>query len=110
MKTNQDVREFLVGPDRHLAACIADRVTGKERIEHPDGVFILIGMNPNSEAFKGTLEMDDWGFIKTDETLNVDSRRVRGGCGRAAPNCRRRRRGRHRRADDAAVYCSLVRV
>jgi thioredoxin reductase (NADPH) len=50
---------------------IADRVTGEERIEHPDGVFILIGMNPNSEAFKGTLEMDDWGFIKTDETLQT---------------------------------------
>ena len=72
VKTNQDVREFLVGPDRHLAGVrIADRVTGKERIEHPDGVFSLIGRNPNSEAFKGTLEMDDWGFIKTDETLQT---------------------------------------
>lgn len=70
--TNQDVREFLVSEDRHLAGVrVLDRVTGEERIDHPDGVFILIGMNPNSEAFTGTLETDDWGFIVTDQTLQT---------------------------------------
>lgn len=70
--TNQDVREFLVSQDRHLAGVrVLDRVTGEERIDHPDGVFILIGMNPNSEAFTGTLETDDWGFIVTDQTLQT---------------------------------------
>ncbi len=70
--TNQDVREFLVSEDRHLAGVrVVDRVTGEERIDRPDGVFILIGMNPNSEAFVSSLETDAWGFIVTDQTLQT---------------------------------------
>jgi thioredoxin reductase (NADPH) len=30
-----------------------------------DGVFIAIGHNPNTELFKGRLEMDDWGYLET---------------------------------------------
>lgn len=32
-----------------------------------DGVFIFIGMKPNIELFKEKLELDNWGYIKTDE-------------------------------------------
>lgn len=72
VKVNQDVREFLVGPDRRLAGVrVVDRVTGEERIDRPDGVFVLIGMIPNSEPFAKSLELDRWGFIKTDETLQT---------------------------------------
>jgi len=72
VKVNQDVREFLVDEHRHLAGVrVVDRATGEERIDHPDGVFILIGMDPNSEPFAGSLELDRWGFIKTDETLQT---------------------------------------
>jgi thioredoxin reductase (NADPH) len=32
-----------------------------------DGVFVFIGMKPNIELFKDKLELDSWGYIKTDE-------------------------------------------
>ncbi len=32
-----------------------------------DGVFIFIGMKPNIDLFKENLELDQWGYIKTDE-------------------------------------------
>ncbi len=32
-----------------------------------DGVFVFIGMKPNIEMFKDKLELDNWGYIKTDE-------------------------------------------
>ncbi len=32
-----------------------------------DGVFIFIGMKPNIGLFKDSLELDQWGYIKTDE-------------------------------------------
>jgi thioredoxin reductase (NADPH) len=71
VQTNQDVREFLV-EDRKLAGVrIADRTTGEERIERPDGVFIFIGLEPNSDPFQATLETDQWGFIRTGDNLET---------------------------------------
>ncbi len=77
VKTNQAVREFLVGEDRKLAGVrVLDRATGKERIDHPDGVFVLIGMQPNSQPFAAQLETDDWGFIVTQDNLETSMRGV----------------------------------
>jgi thioredoxin reductase (NADPH) len=40
--------------------------TGKESLLACDGVFIAIGHKPNTELFKGQLEMDEVGYLKTD--------------------------------------------
>lgn len=37
-----------------------------------DGVFIFIGMKPNIDLFKGSLELDKWGYIKTDEDMRTN--------------------------------------
>ena len=39
-----------------------------------DGVFIFVGMRPNTELFGNDLETDDWGYIRTDEDMmtNID--------------------------------------
>ncbi len=72
VKTNQDVREFLVSENRTLAGIrIVDRVTGQERIDRPDGVFILIGLDPNSAPFDQKLETNDWGFFCTKDNLET---------------------------------------
>ncbi|NLJ44680.1 MAG: FAD-dependent oxidoreductase, partial [Bacteroidales bacterium] len=34
-----------------------------------DGVFIFIGMKPNISLFKDKLELDQWGYIKTNEDM-----------------------------------------
>ncbi|MEI6122562.1 MAG: FAD-dependent oxidoreductase [Bacteroidota bacterium] len=36
-----------------------------------DGVFIFIGMKPNTELFGDTLATDKWGYIKTDEDMRT---------------------------------------
>jgi thioredoxin reductase (NADPH) len=69
---NQDVREFLVSEDRKLAGVrVVDRITSEERVDQPDGVFILIGMDPNSDPFKGALEVDAKGFVVTEDNLET---------------------------------------
>ena len=39
-----------------------------------DGIFIFVGMRPNTELFPEGLEIDDWGYIKTHEDMltNID--------------------------------------
>jgi thioredoxin reductase (NADPH) len=37
-----------------------------------DGVFIFIGMQPNTSLFKEKLEVDKWGFIKTNEDMKTN--------------------------------------
>jgi len=37
-----------------------------------DGVFVYIGMVPKTQIFKGKLNIDDYGYIVTDEDMNTD--------------------------------------
>jgi thioredoxin reductase (NADPH) len=36
-----------------------------------DGVFIFIGMKPNIQLFKDKLELDQWGYVKTDDEMRT---------------------------------------
>jgi thioredoxin reductase (NADPH) len=36
-----------------------------------DGVFIFIGMKPNIELFNDSLQLDHWGYIKSDENMKT---------------------------------------
>lgn len=36
-----------------------------------DGVFVFIGMKPNIDMFRDKLELDKWGYIKTDEDMHT---------------------------------------
>lgn len=41
--------------------------TGEESVKETDGLFIAIGHSPNTELFKGQLEMNDVGYLVTHE-------------------------------------------
>jgi thioredoxin reductase (NADPH) len=36
-----------------------------------DGIFIFIGMKPNIDLFRNKLELDQWGYIKTNEDMQT---------------------------------------
>jgi thioredoxin reductase (NADPH) len=46
-----------------------DTCTGEVKTLPVDGVFIFVGQIPNTEFVDGTVELDDEGYIVTDETL-----------------------------------------
>ncbi len=46
--------------------------TGEESDLNTDGVFIFIGHKPNTELFKGQLDMDEHGYLKVDMTMRTN--------------------------------------
>jgi thioredoxin reductase (NADPH) len=61
---NTDTDEVI--GDKHVAAVrISNNKTGEKKEIPISGFFVAIGHQPNSEIFKGWLDMDDAGYIKT---------------------------------------------
>lgn len=63
--TNTEVLE-LKGEGKLESVRARDRSTGEEHTWTPAAVFVFIGLDPNSQFLKGTVDLDESGFIKTD--------------------------------------------
>jgi thioredoxin reductase (NADPH) len=59
-------RKFEKVGDRMLVT-IEDLKTKEHKTLETDGVFIFIGMKPNTSMFGEKLETDQWGYLKTNE-------------------------------------------
>jgi thioredoxin reductase (NADPH) len=60
------VEEILGEPEAGVTGVrLRNLKTNEQRILHSAGVFIAIGHKPNTDLFKGQLEMDEVGYIKT---------------------------------------------
>lgn len=66
---NHAIKEFKVQDNRLQAILVEDRATGEVKEWHYDGVFIFIGLSPNSDLIQGRAEVDRYGFVVTDKTL-----------------------------------------
>jgi len=69
--TNREVQGFVVQDGRLAAVKVLDRSTGQIKEWHPDGVFIFIGMTPNSDFLPPEIERDRNGFVITDRTMQT---------------------------------------
>jgi thioredoxin reductase (NADPH) len=63
---NKEVVEMLSFPDKKKlrAVRVKDTQSGEVSELTCDGIFIAIGHEPNSEIFKGQLDMDEVGYVK----------------------------------------------
>jgi thioredoxin reductase (NADPH) len=67
---DNEPRSFVRSGDKLITEI--ENVKSKERQKLvTDGVFIFIGMKPNIELFRDKLELDKWGYIKTDEDMRT---------------------------------------
>lgn len=55
----------LHGTDKLVGATVTDVNTGEETLLPVTGVFVAIGHRPNTDLFKGVLDMDDNGYLVT---------------------------------------------
>jgi thioredoxin reductase (NADPH) len=63
---NAAVDEVLdVSKGEVTGARLVDTVTGKKNVVEVTGIFVAIGHTPNTDLFKGQIELHDNGYIKT---------------------------------------------
>jgi thioredoxin reductase (NADPH) len=68
----------IVGEDKFVTKVVGtDRLLGK-KVEFPtDGVFIFVGLKPNTEFLQETsIELDEIGFVKTDNRMETTMKGV----------------------------------
>ncbi len=62
----------IIGNGAVQSVRLKDTKTG-ETFHHPvDGVFIFIGHKPNTEIFKGQIDLDERGYIKVDQLMRTN--------------------------------------
>ena len=75
VRLQHTVQEFR-GNGRLTSVMVKDLKTGTVEEMSPGAVFIFIGLDPNTEFLRGTVELDERGFIATSPTLESDIRGV----------------------------------
>ena len=63
-------RSFQKIGDRMVVE-VEDLTTKELKTIEADGVFIFIGMKPNLGLFTDKMELDQWGYVKTDEEMRT---------------------------------------
>jgi thioredoxin reductase (NADPH) len=66
----------IEGGDHVERLIIADTRTGEIKTIETEGVFIRVGVAPNSEMFRGQIEIDEADFIKTDQRQRTSAEMV----------------------------------
>jgi thioredoxin reductase (NADPH) len=66
---NHAVKEFKMNNNRLASVVVQDRETGELKEWQYDGVFVFIGLSPNSDLVKDKVETDPFGFVMTDSNL-----------------------------------------
>jgi len=68
---NSEPRAFIKEGEKMVTE-IENLVTKEHSKLESDGVFVFIGMKPNVSLFAGKLEVDQWGYIKTNEDMRTN--------------------------------------
>lgn len=64
--------EIVAGPDKTVTHVDGtDTATGDKKTFQTDGVFIFIGLKPNTQFLEGAVDLDDIGMVKTNGDLET---------------------------------------
>jgi thioredoxin reductase (NADPH) len=64
-------RSFARKGDK-MVVLVEELETRQTRELVTDGVFIFVGLKPNIDLFGGKLELDEWGYLKTNEDMQTN--------------------------------------
>lgn len=74
---NTEIEEFQGAGGKLESVDLINNQSGEKNTISPDGVFVFIGLIPNTAFLKGSgIELDDWNFILTGhDLLHLDKKR-----------------------------------
>ncbi len=72
VRFNTEVVEFKGNHNRLDTVVVRDRKTNQTEELHPAGVFVFIGLSPNSASFKDVVATDELGFVLTGMDLQTN--------------------------------------
>lgn len=64
-------RGFYKNGTDKIQVKLQDLKSGQEKILDTDGVFVFVGMKPNTDLITDKLDTDDWGYIRTDDEMRT---------------------------------------
>ncbi len=72
VRYNTEIKAFK-GNGRLASVTVEDNKTGDRQEEQPGGVFVFVGLNPNTAFLKNSaaIKLDERGFITTNRTLET---------------------------------------
>lgn len=68
---NQEVLA-IEGEETVTGVRVRDRDSNEEKLIPAGGVFIYVGLEPQTEAFADQLKLDQWGYIEVDSNLRTN--------------------------------------
>ena len=74
----------IIGKDKCEAVKVRDIVTAKENTLKAEGLFIFVGIAPNSEIVKDVVKTDEKGYIISDDEMRTSVDGIFGEAGRPA--------------------------
>ncbi len=66
----------LIGEDRLQAIEVVDKVTGESKELSVDALFVAIGQIPSNQIFENLVDLDNYGFIRTDENCKTSRKGI----------------------------------
>jgi len=59
------------GKEKVESVTVKDRATGDEKVLKADGVFIWVGLIPNTDFVEGKVDINKWGYVVTNEKMET---------------------------------------
>jgi len=63
----------IEGKEKVSGVRVRDRSSGEEKLIPCEGVFVWVGLLPQTDAFKDVLRLDKWGYIEVNSNLETSA-------------------------------------
>lgn len=64
-------REFKKYGNMDMGVIVEDLKSGEKKELKTDGIFVFVGFIPNLDMFHEEMELDQWGYLKTNDTMET---------------------------------------